>query len=402
MSSCFFSNAVLPSFALALYVVAATAGAFLGGLWAALGIGGALLLFVGFWAVDKKMPLPQTDFAFLAFGTLWVAAILNFQSSQPDISWSEWVRLLSVLIPLLLFSNPSIEARAFHKAFVPVVLIAAMAGALALGLELSLGAPLLKEVEGLPNVALTQYNRGLSYLILLAFPLMAGLRGGFPPLSPQKRAVVIAAFILALLIPAGLTESRAAKLALVLALAATVIAYFWPVLTRRLLAIVPFLCLGWPLAAQKVFLLHQDWVTRLPNSWRARMEIWDYMSYRIMERPLLGWGLGTAHTLPFQEPHGSQYVFVDMAVAHPHNVVMQLWVELGLPGLALGLIFALLTLRKAGQLDAKLAPFAIGAWVAALCLSLVAYNFWTDSLWAAFAMTGFAFAMLEKNRPVPA
>ena len=121
------------------------------------------------------------------------------------------------------------------------------------------------------------------------------------------------------------------------------------------------------------------------------------MSYRIQEHLWLGWGLGTSYTLPFQEPHGALYIFTTLPAAHPHNVMCELWVELGLPGLVLGIAFAFLTLRKAGRLDPRLVPFALGAWTACFCLSLIAYDFWTDSLWGAFAMTAFAFALLQKQ-----
>ncbi len=107
----------------------------------------------------------------------------------------------------------------------------------------------------------------------------------------------------------------------------------------------------------------------------------------------LGWGIDTSHTLDFRNPHGAHYVYTTIPASHPHNVVAQLWVEIGVPGLALGLAFALLTLRRAGRIEPHLAPF--GAWAAALTLALTAYSFWTDSLYAAFALTGFAFA-LEK------
>jgi FtsH-binding integral membrane protein len=60
-----------------------------------------------------------------------------------------------------------------------------------------------------------------------------------------------------------------------------------------------------------------------------------------------------------------------------------------------GIFFALFTLDRAASLSPKLVPFAIGAWVAGLTLSLVAYGFWTDSLFATFALTGFAFALLD-------
>ncbi len=194
-----------------------------------------------------------------------------------------------------------------------------------------------------------------------------------------------------------MTESRAAKLALIIGLAVAALAYYAPCVTRRVLTAVPFVVVGWPFAVQTFFLRHADWLRHFPDSWRARIEIWDYLSYRIMERPFFGWGLGTSHTLDFHNPHGAAYVFTTFPAAHPHNALVQLWVEMGLPGVALGIAFTLLTLRKAYRLDPKLVPFALGAWAAGMCLAFVAYSLWTDSLFAAFALTGFAFALLERR-----
>src|SRR5581483_7359093 len=97
--------------------------------------------------------------------------------------------------------------------------------------------------------------------------------------------------IVLLFIPASLTESRSAKLALVLALLVTGAAFILPVVTRRCLMFVPFLAACWPIAVQKIFLARPDLVNRLPHSWQDRVEIWDYMSYRIFDKPILGWGL---------------------------------------------------------------------------------------------------------------
>ncbi len=67
-----------------------------------------------------------------------------------------------------------------------------------------------------------------------------------------------------------------------------------------------------------------------------------------------------------------------------------------MPGLALGAAFGLGTLWRAGRMPAKLMPFALGAWAACFCISLVAYSFWDDSLWAMFALTGTAFVLLRR------
>jgi len=390
---------LLPAFYLSLLLLVTTVGTFAGGVWASAGIGGAIIMSLIVWFSDRRLPLPQTDLALLTLAALPIIAVLNCISSASDVSWAPWVRLVSIFLPLLFLSSPAIQTKANHLHFGTVVLFAAMIGALALGLELFLGGPLLHATKGV-KASLTEYNRGLSYLVLVAFPIMADVRSDDRLAQrPRRGVLVILLLICALLIPASLTESRAAKLALVIGLAAMVAAQLWPIVTTYVLGVLPLLLLGWPFAAQKFFLRHYDWLAHFPDSWRDRMEIWDYMSYRILEHPWLGWGLGTSRLLDFQQPHGSQYVFRMTHAMHPHNVVTQLWVELGLPGLALGLGFAFVMSSKAYHLDAKIRPFALGSYAAALTLSLVAYDFWTDSLFAAFALTGFAFSVINRRLP---
>lgn len=379
----------LPGFVLLLYVIAATLGAFNGGMWAGLGIGGGLVLFFGIWRLDRRAPSPDKSLVFMALALLALAAGLNFNSSQPALSWHEWLRLVTVFLPLCALLVPAIPSRALHPKFFTILPVAVAIGALTLGLEFYLGDPLLHRLRGAAAEP-AGYNRGVSYIVLLGFPLMAALVR-----SKNRGALVL--FVLILLVPASLAESRTAKLALMLALPIIALAQVAPAATRRLLALTPFGAIGWPFAARWVFTHHYDWLAHIPDSWRARVEIWDYMSYRIMEKPLLGWGLGTSVTLDFKNPHGALYVITNMPAAHPHNVMTQLWVELGLPGLALGVIFALLILYKASRLDERLMPFALGAWVAGFCFCLLAYNFWTDSLFACFALTGFAFMLLEQK-----
>jgi O-antigen ligase len=379
----------LPDFCLILYLLAATFGAFTGGLWASLGIGLALGAFAAVWRIEGRVPLPETEILVFVLFVLWAFAILNFQSSQPALSWRAWGQLASIFLPLSLLASPAIQRHTASVRLFNLLPITLALGALVLGVELVLQGPLLQSVRG-PEAGLFQYNRGFSYLVILAFPAMAGL-------WMTKRRLAIIPLALILLVPASLTESRAAKLALVVGLLTVPAVYLLPALTRRVLAVVPFLAVGWPFAAQKLFFAHHDWIEKLPPSWQDRMEIWDYMSYRILERPLLGWGLGSSATLSFVTPHSALYRYEQVAASHPHNAMIQVWVELGLPGLVCGIAFALLMLRRIGRLPPPIAAFATGAWVAAFCLAMIAYNLWSDSFWAAMALTGFAFALLQKQ-----
>jgi O-antigen ligase len=200
-----------------------------------------------------------------------------------------------------------------------------------------------------------------------------------------------------LLYPAGLTESRTAKMALVAGAGVMAMAHLLPRVTPRLLAVFPFALLGWPFAAAWTFRTHADFVDHLPFSWRHRIEIWDYLSYRIIERPWFGWGLGTTSKLDFHSPNSEMYHYATQAAPHAHNFITELWVETGVPGLALGTLFLLFTLRKASTLRVDLRPFALGSWMAAIVVSLVGFNWWTDALWAAFALSAFVFGGLNQS-----
>jgi len=378
----------LPDFVLLLYILAVAAGTYTGGLWAGVGIGGGIILFVASSLVDKKISRPQSDLTIMAVAFFTVTAFLNLQSSQPALSWHEWGRLLTIFVPLLFLLSAGVKRHADHPKFfivIPAVLI--LAG-------LALAARLYpQETATLPPEMLTKlvkYNRGFSYLVLLSFPIMASL-------WLSKRRWLLLPFLLLLFIPAGLTESRSSKLALMVGLITIIVASIAPLVVRRLLAAAAIIAPGWSFVAREIFLKYPAILGPIPPSWRARVEIWDYMSYRIQEKPWLGWGLGTSHTLDFLKPHGAAYLFTKVPATHPHNVMTELWVELGLPGLALGIAFAFLTLKLVSEVDRRLVPFALGAWTVAFCFSLIAYDFWTDSLFAAFAMTALAFAILQKQ-----
>lgn len=383
----------LPHFSLAIFILTVTAGTFNGGVWAALGIGFALVMFICVWWIEKRISRPDQQLLLLILLMLAICAALNLQSSQPKMSWSKWEELITIFLPLSLLTAPLIQKHARSPRLFALLPWLTMVSVVAFGFELALNEPLFIFLNGKAG-ALTRYNRGFSYLVILAFPLMAGL-------MISKRRWMIVPFLLMLFFPASLTESRAAKLALVLGLLTVLAARFLPLLTRRLLFAVPILSIGWPFAVQKIFLEHRAFVEHLPHSWEDRVEIWDYMSYRIFDRPWLGWGLGSSPMLSFKEPNGALYhVRLTDNAPHAHNALLQLWVELGLPGLILGITFALLVLHRISRLKPALIPFAAGAWVAAFCLAMIAYDVWSDSLWAAFALTGFAFALLQKQAGV--
>ena len=393
--------------ALLVFGLAGTLGVFNGGAFAAIGLAGAVLLWGAVAAMERRVPRPDRAFFVLCFLSLGGVAALDFQAAWPRLSAYETLRLATVFLPLLLFSCAAVQARVAEAGvlfkFWPWLLAAAM---LVLGVEYRLGLPLMHaflsperaaalhgfagdDVGQMNALLSTGYNRGLSYAMLLSWPVAAYLAG-----QQRWKAAV---FVLCLVPALYLTSSRAAQLAVVVGLGVWGVACVAPRLARVVLGIFLVACVAWPLGAQWVFSHHQAWLAHLPYSWLHRSEIWDFMSYRIQERPWLGWGVGSSHLLLPALPHGDLYVFAKGPVGHPHNAFVQLWVELGVLGPVLGLGFAFVMLQRAARLPVPLVPFGLGAFTAALALALVAYDFWADSLWAVFVLTAFGFAVVARR-----
>jgi O-antigen ligase len=117
-----------------------------------------------------------------------------------------------------------------------------------------------------------------------------------------------------------------------------------------------------------------------------RLLIWRFAADRIAERPLAGWGMDASRELP-----GGHTNLADLlpeadlafdAVAlplHPHDALLQWEVELGLPGVALGLAVLVWPLWRIGW-RWPAPPGAQGAALAgataALAVALLSFGIW--------------------------
>ena len=146
---------------------------------------------------------------------------------------------------------------------------------------------------------------------------------------------------------------------------------------------------------------------RLPRSLIHRVAIWQFAAERIAERPWLGWGahasrhIGIRHVAGLPEsvrelarPNGSDaerlaYFEVNILPLHPHDGMVQAWLELGVLGAVLGAALALTALFAALRRDG---PTAHGALVVtAMVIFGMSFGVW-QSWWLAtlWMMAGLA------------
>ncbi|WP_431301645.1 O-antigen ligase family protein [Sediminicoccus sp. BL-A-41-H5] len=280
--------------------------------------------------------------------------------------------------------------------------------AAALGLALGIAAALLDDlsghalraaVRGLREAPLTlSYGlKNAASVIALLLPLAV-----FAPSLPRFLRITlgVSGAVVALLLP-----GESAKLAVLAGLAVGMAATVAPRVTRVSLAgtvAVLVLALPWVLGAA----LPRD-VSALPFSAAHRLLIWDFTAERIAERPVLGWGMDSSRAIPGGAGRTSQetrtafgltgenahhwFIHQQMLPLHPHNMPLQIWLELGAVGAAL--MALLLTLVALACRN----PAACGAFAAALVISLLSYGMW-QYWWVAGLMLAAVSAPLVGAR----
>jgi O-antigen ligase len=73
-------------------------------------------------------------------------------------------------------------------------------------------------------------------------------------------------------------------------------------------------------------------IPHIPESFVHRFYIWTFVAEKIKEKPWLGWGINVSHNFPGCDDKIFQSVWMAQLPSHPHNEVMQIWLEQGLIG----------------------------------------------------------------------
>lgn len=346
----------------------------------------ALTVLLHRWAAGA-WPWPRGAVAALALALTGWLGVSALWSIEPLRAAELGLRLAGFVL------LGAMAARAM--ALTPPGALAPIAPALALGL--ALGAALAL-ADGASGHAVRAWVRGLDEipwnmgfgakpaisLLALLLPLAVFRRG-----APAWVAAGVAALALgaAMAVPA-----EGARLSLLAGLAAGGLAlWLGPWVARAVGAGTAVVVLAAPWLVTAV-LAWQPNLERLPLSAAHRVITWEFSAARIAERPWLGWGGEASRSLPGAEApippevlarHGLNAPFTReffrvtearMLQLHPHNMALQLWLELGLLGALLG---AALALAAGWALGAHGAAGA-GALAAGIVTAMTGYGVWQE------------------------
>ena len=233
------------------------------------------------------------------------------------------------------------------------------------------------------------YSRGATIHAVLLVPLsIILLRLGKPGLAVLQAAIGIIAILV--------TASLSAKMALGGALAAAAAIRLLPQLRWALLGLLALAAAALPF----IFPIGFDaattcWLDNNKASALHRIYIWNFAAERIAEHPVIGWGLDASRRIPGGDapliiyrcgadlqPTAKVAVESSYLPLHPHNAIMQLWLELGGIGTVLGFGMLIALLARAYGAAAWRDPTTQAAFgastLAGLAVALVSFGVWQE------------------------
>lgn len=162
--------------------------------------------------------------------------------------------------------------------------------------------------------------------------------------------------------------------------------YFIPLASAYLSA---FLCLTLPLIFSYIIPLMDLkalWLTKNMSSLAHRFYIWDFLLKFIGEKPLFGWGAEAARGFPT----GGLKVFdgTDILPSHPHDHIMQVWLELGGVGALILAVLHFMLFRAIAQLESRRAT----AWAMLFSITSFVILSLSHSIWHKWWMTWLGVA----------
>ena len=334
---------------------------------------------------EKRWRLKLTSFVILILSLPAWSAISGIWSIDGLHSLSAALRLLLAAVTLIVLSETAGRLKSSEKD----LLLKCMAYGAITGIAvtmLTIGAIHLHTIwiqkTEMADHELSALNRNASVIVIFLWPWsLATLKILGRPAT--FAFVAVSAVSLMLLAPS------APLIALSCASLSFLVAWYSPTLAKITLASV-YLCSIIAIPFLGIIVPHI--ITTLsqqvgdPTAIVHRLIIWQFASERILENPILGWGLNTARILP----GGGQEVAIGMTHTegttilgqtlplHPHNALIQIWLELGLVGLTVfsALFFLLLAAIPCARAEREVCSVSIAALTAGFVISQLGFGFW--------------------------
>jgi O-antigen ligase len=241
-------------------------------------------------------------------------------------------------------------------------------------------------------------NAAMYSLLIWSAVAMTGFQTGL--------RTVVAVFMLSLTVLALFaSQGEAAQVSLLAGLGVSVLLSVWRLFYRSVFWALAAGIMIFPLLVPHIpkildhFPRQADHYTRMVSAVH-RIEIWKGYASLVAERPLTGWGM---HAHRYLGKQGEAGAYAEKAgyprnISHPHNFILEIWVNLGGVGalLAAGVV---VLIGRVGEVLPTLDRTALAATVTSwYVVSLTGHSF-TQSWWvASTAIVGIVLAQSRSQR----
>lgn len=125
----------------------------------------------------------------------------------------------------------------------------------------------------------------------------------------------------------------------------------------------------------------------MPPSWDARIDIWQFTAARLFEKPWLGWGFNASRN------------FGEAIPLHPHNMPLQVGMELGYVGLVIAAAFWVVLILRIGHerpegMDSR--PYGLAVTAGFFTISCLSFGIWQE-WWLGLGVLSAAVLILMQN-----
>ena len=242
------------------------------------------------------------------------------------------------------------------------------------------------------GIALLGFYMPITFFLIWRYPqpvwrwagLLFSLIAAVLSLTWGKDAVLLSFLTAGLLAALSLLPARIGRTLVVAGFAVALLA--GPLVARLI-----------PSSPQSVWEEFRDW----PPSLQHRMVIWKFTADKIAERPLIGWGMNSAKIIPggdtdYSVGSGQGELQWRALPLHPHNAILQWWLELGAVGALLAGALVVTIIFMIWNLPDRFTRMTASACLgSAITISLLSYGAWQSWWLAGILFVAWLFKFLD-------
>jgi O-antigen ligase len=326
----------------------------------------------------------------------WIAASC-FWAEAKNAAWDKLPELIAIAASALIVPVAIRDMPLAYAAKAQRTLLISLAVGLALMLgDIALGNPIKHMYKPWPIIPINAYDREIVCFSLFVWPVALVIF--------NKRLRCSSIILLVVSTVATLfSQSHSAMVGMLLGLGVFALGWIVPKIIARSLSAIS--AIGFAAAVPLGLAMRRwglDQNPKLQFSFRHRIQIWHFTAERVLHWPLRGLGLEGSRAIPTADlAPGFLPLGNDVPALHPHDMFLQIWLELGGIGAIAALYFMIRLFEATGKQTAPAKIFGLAAAAAALAIASFAFGIWQGWWLSCLALLASMIVLAKRNGETP-